>query len=346
MAKNVALVGSAVAELRVKDILVASPEQVRNTFTHDEKSLYDEISRDYHKRFGEDLLWHHALGNRLHKALRAAERNEKKYGNHLMERMARALGDRDPQRLYMSVEIYRLYPDKGRFLKDIVNKSGPEGNHLTTTHLSHLVRIENAKQRDKLVDKVLTENLTTSETVNLVRDRRTPAETAPHGNNPAGRPIKKHKTLGQALAYMLVEFPKLSKRINDVWLGDPSLMSMAEELELVQATPELKLQVDKVKEEIENLRSALELLDRSCDVARTALDKKAVKYQQDLELDQEARTTEECPKGGKHQWVSGKKRGLDRDFCDRCKQDKPIKPVPPSTKRKSTKRLRTKDAPR
>ncbi len=352
MAKSLALVGSALEQLSPKQILEMDPKEVRDTFTEAEGRLFTKIRNAYVGRITADLTWCHQLGADLRKALEEKQKQspsgKRPWRQHLVERIARGLGLRSPEQLYQAIEVNAAWPDKAKFVKEIVNRIGPKHNRLTWSHAATLARIESYDKRTKAVEEVLEKNMTVRETFRLVQDK----EPSKRAKSDKSGTFKRPASLMQAVAQIVRESKAITRRCNEAWLKEPTLVDLATELAPFQITAELKHGIDQAYDAMSELTKAMLLMEAAFDEVKVLIQRRTGAIDSTAQVTKAEPSPDSCPRGGQHEDVVDENDGTT--VCRKCHDPFPHvaeKPKvkgkgtsPPSTKNKSRKRLRPRDA--
>ena len=189
--------------------------------------------------------WHYEAGEVVRERYEALKQDRANmYGERFFYRLARDLNKPgvDAQLLGACYKLVKRYNWKE--YREFIRH--PE---ISPTHVLQLVSIPDAKIRENLFKKVITDKLTTKqlfvEAYQQLGVRRKPG---------AGRPLKVPKKIEGALTHFETQIEQFVKLSDQVWFGDQyNIISEIKELPATELTEELRTRLDEDAKKADNL---------------------------------------------------------------------------------------------
>jgi hypothetical protein len=232
------------------------------------------------KQRTDTLQWYQTLGKLVAKHyVRVKEERERHndtmYGEHFFERLADAIQVVSPAMLRVCFNLYYFYPEGPAFRELTSHKT------ISPTHALRLASIGDGPLRKQLQEKVIAENLTVRDL-----DREIKRHQPKPRRRGAGRPYKVPSSLTRALTHLSTQASTYKHAHENIWFGDeyniaevvqdmsPGLPSEGLRQQLAEALEGCESLVSVAQAEAEQLRSAIELVDRRM-AAQAEYDSKA-----------------------------------------------------------------------
>jgi len=250
---------STVAEERLPiNLATAAPADVIATFTETEGEMYDELKALFLERIGEELWWYWELGKSVAARLKNARENQELYGEHLIERMAIALGQRTPNILRDATTMYAVWPTKKAF-ESMTKKRGDVGNRLTWSHLRCLSRVKEETKRLELAKRTLQECLVVAELNTLVVQHNID-QSHPRGRKPK---IKVPRSVSGYLSHVRSSATKFVETADTAWLGEEfDLLSEVSDMPTDRFSEEFLDGVATVRSDLQDLQDRIVDIDQ------------------------------------------------------------------------------------
>ena len=253
------------------------------SFDFEEEELnpaIDELRPLCLKQRRDTLQWYRTLGELVAKHYARVEKEREKtngtmYGQHFFERLAEAIQVVSAGTLRSCFNLYYFYPE-GPVFRELASHKA-----ISPTHALRLATINDGPLRHQLQEKVVAENLS-------VRDRDAEIrKTLPKPRKRgAGRPYKVPSSLTKALTHLSAQASAYRHAHDKIWFGEqyniadvvqdmpPGLPSEGLRKQLTEALEGCESLADVAQAEAQELRSAIELVDRRM-AAQAEHDRKA-----------------------------------------------------------------------
>lgn len=228
-------------------IQAMSLEEVLGSFTDAELEIYKEMREIFDKKLNNDLWWYYDVGKRVAKIHRDADTNKELYGQHLVTRLARALGYASDSMLRAAMRVVDVYSNKEKF-GAIVNMAGPDGQRLRWSHIAHLASVNDEMVRTTLAAAALEQSWTADQLLKEIQLRFTARQRR------GGRPFRvPHSPVG-CTTQMATMARKMVVMFDDVWMGKRfDLVKVVGELDDDHIDPRLSPAIDQAHAELDEL---------------------------------------------------------------------------------------------
>lgn len=223
------------SQLLPQDVLGMTPIEAQDSFTDDERSIFEPFSEYIDSKEDGDFDWYYGLGCRMVEIWKLAiggdEDSRRRRGDadnggrtyfreagslgpKFLERLARSKGYRSTSTLMQAMQVVETWPEKSAY-DEVVSRRGEAGHRLSWTHLAYVTAIADDEERDQLIHECLREGWSTQELFQRLKGHRS------EGNGGAGgRPPKVPKGLQEAFTHINTWCKKSCRLIDQSWMDE------------------------------------------------------------------------------------------------------------------------------
>lgn len=216
------------------------------------------------------------------------KKNEIDYGSKCVERMQTLIGF-DRSIIYMSWLFYEKYSENE--MKELVSLRNKNGEPLTWTHITYLIRVQDKDVREQLQQTCLDNNWSPADLTSYIQMRKGGAKQS-NGGKPMARP----KSINGFIEQQQTALDQLLRRKDKVWAGaekpgDQSFFDTLRTVPLEKIDADLVTDLSILQSKYEE--ASLELANMATDIKKARIRLEQAKQRNKTEIDDEEGEDEE-----------------------------------------------------